>query len=137
LKYELIDHTADFGIRVFGKNLDSLYENSAYALFDLITDIRRLDRDHGLRLFIEGLDREDLMANWLRELLYLWNGREILVSETSVHMVSETGFLAEIRYDPYEKERHEIRNEIKAVTYHKLAVRQEANGWVAEIILDG
>jgi len=136
LKYELIDHTADFGIRVFGKNLESLYENAAYALFDLITEINRLYRNHTLHLTIEGEDRADLMVNWLRELLYLWNGREMLVSEASVHMVSETCFQAEICYDRYEKSRHEIKNEIKAVTYHKLDVKKEADGWAGEIIFD-
>jgi SHS2 domain-containing protein len=136
LKYELIDHTADFGIRVFGRNLETLYENAAYALFDLITDSRCLDRNYTLHLTIEGEDKVDLMFNWLRELLYLWNGREILVAETSVHIVSETCFQADIRYDRYEKGRHEIRNEIKAVTYHQLDVKKKIKGWTGEIILD-
>ena len=136
MKYELIDHTADFGIRVFGKNLESLYENAAYALFDLITDISRIDGKHTLHLIIEGQDKADLMVNWLREILYLWNGREILVSDTSVHIVSETRFQADICYDQYEKNRHEIRNEIKAVTYHKLDVKKTSKGWSGEIIFD-
>lgn len=136
MKYELIDHTADFGIRVFGRNLETLYENAAYALFDLITDSRRLDRNYTLHLTIEGEDKIDLMFNWLRELLYLWNGREILVAETSVHIVSETCFQADIRYDRYEKGRHEIRNEIKAVTYHQLDVKKKIKVWTGEIILD-
>ena len=136
MKYELIDHTADFGIRVFGRNLETLYENAAYALFDLITDNRCLDRNDTLHLTIEGEDKIDLMFNWLRELLYLWNGREFLVAETSVHIVSETCFQADIRYDRYEKSRHEIRNEIKAVTYHQLDVKKKIKGWTGEIILD-
>jgi len=136
LKYELIDHTADFGIRVFGRTLETLYENAAYALFDLITDSSCLDRNHTLPLTIEGEDKADLMFNWLRELLYLWNGKEMLVAETSVHIVSENCFQAEICYDRYEKGRHEIRNEIKAVTYHQLDVKKKSKGWVGEIILD-
>ncbi len=136
MKYELIDHTADFGIRVFGRNLETLYENAAYALFDLITDTSRLDRNHTLHLTIEGEDKIDLMFNWLREILYLWNGRGMLVAETSVHIVSETCFQSDIRYDRYEKGRHEIRNEIKAVTYHQLDVKKASKGWIGEIIFD-
>ncbi|MFO7558358.1 MAG: archease [Desulfobacterales bacterium] len=136
MKYELIDHTADFGIRVFGRDLETLYENAAYALFDLITDIRRLGRNHTLHLTIEGEDKIDLMFNWLREILYLWNGREMLVAETSVQIVSETCFQADIRYDQYEKGRHEIRNEIKAVTWHQLDVKKASKGWTGEIIFD-
>ena len=37
-KYELIDHTADVGVKAFGNNLSECFENAAKAMFDIITD---------------------------------------------------------------------------------------------------
>ena len=36
--YEIIDHTADMGIKVYGKNLLALFLNAAEAMFDIIVE---------------------------------------------------------------------------------------------------
>ncbi|MBW2538819.1 MAG: archease, partial [Deltaproteobacteria bacterium] len=40
--YKIIDHTADFGIHVFGSNPKELFANAALAMFDVITDLELL-----------------------------------------------------------------------------------------------
>ena len=46
LRYELIDHTADIGMRVFGTTLAELFENAGVALFELIADITTVSVRH-------------------------------------------------------------------------------------------
>ncbi|MEJ2658936.1 MAG: archease, partial [Desulfobacterales bacterium] len=72
-QYELIDHTADFGIRVFGSDSRELFANAAWALFDIITETEALTGNDSCRITVTGDDWSDLMVNWLREVLYLWN----------------------------------------------------------------
>ena len=79
MKYRLINHTADFGIHVFGTDLKDLFTNAAFAMFDQITIFKDLQPEKELRIFVTGSDWPDLMINWLRELLYLWTGKERLV----------------------------------------------------------
>ena len=136
MKYKLIDHTADLGIRVFGKSAEELFENAAFALFDLITDTGVLAGDRQTRIQVTGADRPDLMVNWLRELLYLWNGTDRLVKTVSISALSETGLTAGLTYDLFSPERHDIRAEIKAVTYHQIQVSGGSSGWEAKIIFD-
>ena len=38
--YELIDPTADVGLRAFGKNLEGLFRNAACGMFEMMTDLK-------------------------------------------------------------------------------------------------
>lgn len=135
--YQLIDHTADFGLRIYGESRAALYENAGSAMFELIADPSRVTGDHVESLVAAGSDPADLMINWLRELLYLWHGRAKLVDTITVADVSNTRIAADLRMIKFDPEYHLLRNEIKAVTYHQLAVENpRAAEWVATIIFD-
>ena len=136
MKYETIDHTADFGIHVFGADAKDLFANAAFALFDLITDINTLKglNEHEVR--ITGDDWPDTMVNWLRELLYLWTCKEMLVKIANISYLTEHELTARVNFDPYDPDRHEIKNEIKAVTYHQIQVEKVPLGWESKIIFD-
>lgn len=136
MKYRLIDHTADFGIHVFGSDLKDLFSNAAFAMFDLITDIKSLKGADESSLNVKGVDRPDLMVNWLRELLYIWNGKEKLVKSINIIFITENELAAKIKFDSFDPARHSIKNEIKAVTYHQIQVNQIAKGWESRIIFD-
>ena len=69
--YEVLDHTADLGIKVTGATLSDLYVNAGLALFDLITSINENIDEEELTISVSGEDEADLLVNWLRELLYL------------------------------------------------------------------
>jgi len=135
-KYQLIDHTADFGIHVFGSDPKELFANAAYAVFDVLTEIDLLKGTDSAGLQVTGDDWADLMVNWLRELLYLWNGKELLVKAVRIQSLSEASLSANIAFDPFDPDRHEIKTEIKAVTYHQIQVSGGPEGWEAKIIFD-
>jgi len=136
MKYRLIDHTADFGIHVFGTDLKDLFSNAAFAMFDQITIVKDLQPEKELKIHVTGSDWPDLMVNWLRELLYLWTGKELLVKHVDIQTLSEYYLTATLRIDPFKSDRHVITNDIKAVTYHQIQVNQIANGWESRIIFD-
>ena len=136
MKYRIIDHTADLGIHVYGADPKELFTNAAYALFDLITDLKTLKAAHTEKITMTGEDWPDLMMNWLRELLYFWAGRERLVKQTEILTLSKTKLIASLDYDTYDPNRHLIKEEIKAVTYHQIRVKSGPSGWEARIIFD-
>ncbi len=136
LNYTLIDHTADYGIEVFGKDIKSLFENAGIALFDLISDTELLEAKNEFRIQVSGLDFPDLMVNWLREILYFWTGMEMLGKDIELIEITEFDLTALVRLDNFDKERHFINHEIKAVTYHGIDVRSIPGGWKATVILD-
>lgn len=136
MNYKLIDHTADLGIEVYGSCPRELFENAGYAMFDIITDTNRLTALSEMTLNIIGQDCPDLMVNWLRDLLYLWTGKGLLVKIINIISFSEHALSANVKYEPFVPERHLIKSELKAVTYHQIRVERKGAVWAAGIIFD-
>ena len=134
--YTLLDHTADLRIRVSGADPADLFKNAGLALFDLITQPDRLKPREVIEVAVTGDDPADLMVNYLRELLYLWTGKEKLVNMIEIQQISETSVSARVSTDRYRPEHHEILQEIKAVTYHQIDVSRTASGWQATVVFD-
>ena len=134
--YELLDHTADLRVRVTGTDRAELYANAGLALFDLITRSDAGSSPTVTPIRVSGADPADLMVNFLRELLYLWTGDGQLVGTIAVGSISDTAIDAQVTTGPYLPERHRIRHEIKAVTYHQIDVSRTADGWQATVIFD-
>ena len=134
--YHVIDHTADFGLQVFGADAKELFINAALALFDVITETDVLKGRESCNIKASGEDWSDLMINWLREILYLWNGKERLVKSIQILSLSEDKISAKIYFDAYMPDHHTIKTEVKAVTYHQIQVKSGPAGWEARVIFD-
>ncbi len=135
-KYRITDHTADIGLHVFGDDPRDLFTNAARAMFDIIAGPSQIENNETLVLKVTGSDWPDLMVNWLRELLYLWSGKELLVGSTKVDSISEKEIMATISVERFDPDRHTIKTEIKAVTYHQIRVDCRRTGWQSRIIFD-
>ena len=134
--YIEFEHTADIGMNIYGATLEELFCNAAYALFDTIVDIARVQPIQERELSIVGDDDELLLMNWLRGLLYLCAVEGEVYREFDIRSL-ETGKLnAVIRGEPLDKQRHDFKTELKAVTYHQFQLSQEADGWTATVIFD-
>ncbi len=134
--YTLLDHTADLRIRITGTDPADLFKNAGLALFDLIVDPQTVAAKETIDLTVAGEDSADLMVNFLRELLYLWTGREKLVKMIDIREISETAISARITVGNYQPGHHEIAQEIKAVTYHQIKVTPTPTGWQAMVVFD-
>ena len=136
IRYTLIDHTADLGIRVFGDDLKQLFIRTGLAMFDLITDIGKLQKQEEVKVVVKGEDWPDLMVVWLRELLYIWYGKEMLVQSIEIESIGKFQVGATVGCIPYEAGFHEIKHDIKAVTYHQIEVAHTSRGWTSSVIFD-
>jgi|TARA_B100001964_G_C13926597_1_gene462567 SHS2 domain-containing protein len=136
MSYELIDHTADFGLHVKGNDANSLFVNAAHAMFDQITDTLVLKGIKTEHVRAKGDDWPDLMINWLRELLYLWTGKSLLVKVVMIDSLSKYQLLSTVKVDCFDPNHHVIKDEIKGVTYHQVLVRGGKEGWKSKIFFD-
>jgi SHS2 domain-containing protein len=135
-RFEVLDHTADIGIIVYGEDLKALFENAGEAFFHLITDMRKVRRRVERKIEIKGESLERLMVDWLSELLYLHDVENLLFREFKIESVGEDGLRAMVRGEPFQEGVHVIKTEVKAVTYHQIKVRKENGNWRAQIIFD-
>lgn len=138
-KYRVFNHTADLGMEVRGRTRADLFSQAAVALFDLL--VERVDAQPGAStqsrsLVIDGDDSTDLFVNFLREILYLFNGEGFVLTECRITHIRQRRLRADIRGCPYDARRHRAKTEIKAVTYHKAAVIRTSKGWQGRVVFD-
>jgi SHS2 domain-containing protein len=79
--YRILDHTADIGVEVHGATLTDLFSQAAFSLIDLLTDRDTLAMDTERVIRVAGADLEDLWINYLRDILYLFNGENFLLKD--------------------------------------------------------
>ncbi len=134
--HETFDHTADLGLRIRAADLHTLFEEAATALFStIVDDLRTVKPLDQFSFNVVGDDREYLLFDWLRELLYRFDGEHRLFSKFEVEML-EKGLKGSAWGEEYDPQRHRLGHEVKAITYHELKVEGTADGWMAEFIVD-
>ncbi len=136
-KYEFINHTADLGIKVWGESLESLFENAAYSMFDIIGEVDQVQGGHLIRIQLGPERLEELLADWLRNLLYHFNVEGYLLRRFKIERVDvKQGLKGEARGGRLDPPTRFLKTEIKAVTYHDLEVKKTGRGWEAQVIFD-
>jgi SHS2 domain-containing protein len=135
-RFEILDHTADIGLIVYGDDLKTLFENAGEAFFRLVTDLKEVRQKEERKIELEGENLERLMVDWLNELLYLFDVEKLLFKKFKVKMVGEEGLSARVKGEVFDAGTHVIKTGVKAVTHHQIQVQKENGGWRARIIVD-
>ncbi|MCD6214499.1 MAG: archease [Thermodesulfobacteriota bacterium] len=135
-RYEFIKHTADIGIKVYGKDKKSLFLNAAYAFFALITDLKTVTPKKEIKLEVKGQDLEDLFFNWLDELLFLFDTKGFVGCEITIEKLEQKKILAKIKGENFNPQKHPLNACIKAVTYHNFKVNHIDDRFQAQVIFD-
>jgi len=134
--YRIFDHTADLGVEIYGINERELFCNAAFAIFDIMTDVNLVRAKKEKRIFVEGGDLEELLVNFLREILYIYNGEGLLLKECAIFEMDNVHIKGTVRGEPFSQERHDINIEIKAVTYHSVEIKKTSERWIGRVIFD-
>jgi SHS2 domain-containing protein len=131
--YKVFDHTADVGIEAWGKDLAELFRNAARAMFDVAVDLKTIEPKEAQEIEVEAEDASILMHHWLSELLYWFTAKGWVFGKFEFEEISETKLKAKAWGERFEDSKHQLKTDIKAVTYHQLEVKPS---WRAKIILD-
>ncbi len=134
--YETFDHTADLGLRIRAADLNTLFAEAGSALFStLVENPDAILPNQRLDVTIAGSDREYLLFDWLKELLYRFEVEHLLLTRFSV-TIGTDGLQGSAWGETFDPQRHELAHEVKAITYHGLRVEETPDGWLAEVIVD-
>ncbi|MBN2060277.1 MAG: archease [Deltaproteobacteria bacterium] len=134
--YKILDHTADLGIIVKGKDLPSLFRNAGAALLDIMIRGNSHEKPKSMNLNVTGTDLPDLMVKWLGEILYIFDGEGQIASSINIHSISNNSLDATLTAVAFDPEIHKVLTEIKAVTYHRIEVVEKCSVWEARVIFD-
>ena len=133
---ETFDHTADVGLSARADTLGELFEALAEGLAEVICPPAQVCPQETRSLSCQAEDVEALAVDFLSEVLGVIQGEHFMLASVRVSKMSENSVTAELVGLPYDPARHEIATEVKAVTYHQLAVKQVGPAWTARVILD-
>jgi len=134
--YEVIEHTADIGIMVKGKDLAELFKNAGLAVFDIIAKRKpgKNTRPKTISIRQTADNVEELFVNWLNELLSLSATKELIFTDFHIDTLYEHTLKARALGEDFK--RYRLNVEIKAATYHELKIEKLDSGWQARVILD-
>ncbi|MDP3143495.1 MAG: archease [Candidatus Omnitrophota bacterium] len=135
-RYQFLEHTADVCVKVYGKDLKTLFKNSAISLFEIISQKRRGKQSEPQILAIKkSADNiEELLINWLGELISLSETKDLIFNKFKITKL--TGKKIEAIVSGVKRENYRIKTEVKAATYHELSIEKAKTGWQAQIIFD-
>jgi len=140
-RFEFLEHTADLYIAAYGKSLEEAFENAAYATFEGMTDLDKVQPQLEDTVDVEGYDEQALLYNWLEALLVKFDIKGNLYSRFKITGIEKTsaGFRlkAKIWGEPFNPKKHVSKVGIKAVTYHQMEILRGSKGAVTvKFILD-
>jgi SHS2 domain-containing protein len=134
--YVAIDHTADVGFIIRGQDRSDLFRNASHCLFDTLGGTEGIQPTLSRTLSVEAQDVAALLRAFLSELLDVSYVQKLVLVECEVTSLTDTLIEATVQGVPYDEARHDRNAEVKAITYHDLAVTQKADHWEATVIFD-
>ncbi len=130
-----LEHTADIRIEVTGADQAELFTHAALGLSSLLAGERAVTPTDELSVSLEADDMEELMMNWLRELLFFHEVKGVLSASVAFSVLTESRLVAVVSYSVAdETEQPDV--EIKGVTYHGFSITKTDAGFTTDILFD-
>lgn len=134
MSFEEISHTADIKIRVRAPTLDALFSETFNALMQIMYGTSRAG---GIlrEIRVESSDYESLIADFLSEVLFISEVESLVFSDACVR-ITGLYLAAELTGEPFDPLRHSGGSEVKGISYSGLAITNDTNGYMLDIIFD-
>lgn len=139
-KYKFLEDVAiaDSAFEAEGESLEELFEACAQATFEVMAETKTVEAKKREEIELKSENLEELLFSWLAELIYLKDYRIIFFSKYEIKIEKPDGYKlkASVWGEPIDVKKHNVKIDVKAVTYHHLEVKKTDNKWIAKVILD-
>ena len=139
LPYRLLPDIAlaDIAYEAESTTLNGLFETCGRAMTDIMVDRKGLRTGVSRKISIsgEGLDR--LLYDFLTELIIIKDVDSLLFRDLTLDVREDGSAMSgSLDGEAIDRERHVLRNDVKAVTMHMFGVKREGKHWKATVVLD-
>ena len=139
--FEFKDHTADVSVKGWGKNLEEAFSQTALSLMTTITpNLKKISTNIEKEIEIEAEDKYALCFDFLSEFLYIFDVEELVFSDISVKSIEKIQnkykLKALVKGEKFDKDKHEIGTEVKAITYSFMNIEEKKNKVEINIVFD-
>ncbi|MEW6062949.1 MAG: archease [Nanoarchaeota archaeon] len=138
MKFRFFEHTADIGIEAYGKNINELFENSALATLEVMVDTKQVKPAIKKEVKLENKDLGNLLFDFLDEIVYYKDSERLLFSKFDVNINKNKVYRlnAKLYGEKIDAKKHELRDDVKAVTLYEFKLEKSKEGYKARFILD-
>jgi SHS2 domain-containing protein len=137
-EYRFLEHTADAKFQAFGQSLEEAFTNAAYAMVSLMWDREKIERKVRLPIKLEGRDLEQLLVNFLEEILYLLDSRMFFLHGVEGIKIRRDRNLYKLeglfigddsagQYEPF--------GDVKAITYDEMEIHSN-DLFIVQVVVD-
>lgn len=139
-KYKLLENVAiaDVAYEAYGKNLNELFENAAFAIFELSANLKTVDAKQKIEFELGNDKIDNLLYDFLSEILFLKDSKYMVFKKVKVTIKEDRKYQlkAVLEGDTINPQKQQLENDIKAVTMHMFEIKKEKNQWKATVVVD-
>ena len=129
------DHSGDIGIEASGRSLAEMLQNATLGLLSLFR-WNPVGRSVERRIRVSSFSAEDLVVDWLNEVISTVGTFGELYGEADIEPAGEWYAEGVLRGEGIDADKHALRFDVKAATYHRLVVERRPDGYHARVIFD-
>jgi SHS2 domain-containing protein len=134
--FEIVPHTSEVALEVHGRDLSALFTNAALGLLALFDKQGKVRPTETISVRVRSSSAESLLVHWLSELVYIVQTKRWLYAKIEFARLQDTSLTATLHGEPIKEGVHSIAREVKAVTFHKLAITRDRDALRGYVILD-
>jgi SHS2 domain-containing protein len=136
-KFEFLDHTSEIKFKIYGKNLEEIFENSVEAVSNFLTKGKKVKEKKSKRISLvtSESDLNLLLYNFLEELIFFLDAKNFIAAKARVKI--KNGHLKAIIYGD-SASNYKGLDEIKSPTYSEMYIKKLKNNseWEAQFVVD-
>ena len=139
-KFRFIEEiaTADIAFEAYGSNENELFENAALAIEEITIDTSNVKPKVKKKIRVEAAELDKLLFDFLSELVYFKDADALVFSSFKVLIKKNKTYKleAQVAGERFDAKPNELRDDIKAITWHMFRLEQTPKGWKCRIVVD-
>ncbi|MFZ0453492.1 MAG: archease [Ignavibacteriaceae bacterium] len=139
-EYNFIDHTADIAVEVKADTIEDLFTASAFAWQESVIEKNGINLSDKREINISELSYEELLVRFLDELNFLFLTKKWIMGDINRIVIQKENNKVNLRTiitgENCDDNRHQLKVEIKAVTFHQIEIKKVNNEYSTRIIFD-
>jgi SHS2 domain-containing protein len=132
--FEMLEHTADAGLMIYGKTLEELFGEAAKGLNALCLLALPETQTQKQSFSLAAQSLEELLIAFLSHLVLLLYSRHLAASQVNISFPQPLELVCEAQMVIVQPQ--DIKAEVKSPTYHRLLIENSPEGWKARVYFD-
>ncbi len=137
--YKFIEHPADIAVEITAESIEELFETGAEAWKASVLENSSAEIPFEFMIETESSTLEELLVEFLSELNFMLFSKKLVYSKTKSLIIDENNnykLKAMLYFEDFNPSWHQLKNEIKAITYHQMKIVKTGNTYSSKLILD-